>query len=70
MSKQVVWFSDLVSGEVSKVDGGCFMRNFIRRHDFCFIMGGAWEKLAADLLGFMGMRLFLVRRLRPCRTGL
>jgi hypothetical protein len=50
MSKYVVWFSDLGSGDVSKVDGGFMMRNFISRHDFCFIIGGAWEKLLAGTI--------------------
>jgi F1F0 ATPase subunit 2 len=32
---------------------------------FYFIMGGQWERLMACLVGFVGARIVLLRRLKP-----
>ncbi len=36
---------------------------------FYLVMDGAWERLAACLLGFVVARLVLIRRLRPKATA-
>jgi F1F0 ATPase subunit 2 len=51
------------------VFGSLFIRLIVTVFGFYLVMGGSWERLIACMVGFILMRLFLVRRLVPGRTN-
>jgi F1F0 ATPase subunit 2 len=48
--------------------GSFFVRTGISLTAFYLVSGGHWERILMSLLGFIIMRGFLVRRVRPAST--
>ncbi len=48
--------------------GSFLVRSCLSLTGFYIIMGGRWERLLAGLLGFILLRLFLVKHLKPVMT--
>jgi F1F0 ATPase subunit 2 len=45
--------------------GSFLARTALSLPAFYWVMGGRWEKLLVSLLGFMAVRIWVVRRTRP-----
>jgi len=50
------------------VTASYFIRTAITVFAFYLIMGGQWQRLLASLLGFVMIRMILVRRLKPAKA--